>query len=227
MERHFDELLADLKSQLTRMSALAETMIADATGILAMRNADVVATIRKHEDQVNRKQVEIDELCLTLIALHQPTAGDLRFILGAAKTNSDLERLADQAVNISDKAVRLLEEPQLKECDKIPRMAAIAREMLKDSLHAFVNRDVEKAKRVLARDDEVDALKAETTRELLGFMQKDPSTIRRAMDLILIARNIERIGDHATNIAENTIFVAEGRDVRHNIAAKLGPEDRK
>lgn len=215
MERHFDEQLQGLKPHLMKMSALAETMIGDAVKALVQRDASVIPLVYEREAQVNRMQIEIDEMCLTLIALHQPAAGDLRFILGAAKTNSDLERLADQAINISDKTRRLLELPPLQPLVRIPRMADIARGMVTDSLHAFVNRDVLRAREVLLRDDEVDALKAEITADMLRLMSADPTAIERALGLILIARNLERIGDHATNIAENTIFVVEGRDVRH------------
>jgi phosphate transport system protein len=163
-------------------------------------------------------QVEVDETCFTLIALHQPAATDLRFILAAIKTNSDLERLADEAINVLNKAERLLREPPLTQLDIVPRMASIARDMLKDSLDAFISLDTAKARDVLRRDDEVDQLKAEVTEKLLGFIAADPASIQRVMALILVARNVERIADHATNIAENAIFVGEGRDVRHHLA---------
>ena len=216
MERHFDEQLQTLKLHLIKMSALAETMIADAVKALVERNETVLPLIREREAQVNHMQIEIDEMCLTLIALHQPAAGDLRFILGAAKTNAELERLADQAVNISDKAGQLLQAPPLKPFVIIPEMATIARGMVRDSLHAFVNRDVEKARDVLLRDDQLDERKSRITVELSDFMAKESDTVSRALALVLIARNLERIGDHATNIAENTIFVVEGRDIRHH-----------
>jgi phosphate transport system protein len=216
MERHFDESLAALKHQLLKMSALAEAMIADAIRMLVDRNDSVEPVIRGREAEVNKLQLDIDEACLTLIALHQPAAYDLRFLLGAVKTNAELERLADQAVNITEKAVALLKEPPLKKCDIIEDMASIGREMVRDSLHAYVNRDVALARRVLLRDDELDNLKAKVTAELMEYMQRDPATVSRALSLALVARNLERIGDHATNIAENAIFVAEGRDVRHH-----------
>jgi phosphate transport system protein len=224
--RHFDDDLTALKNELTKMSALAERMIADATRVLVRRDAAAVSLVATHEEQVNRLQVEIDERCLQLIALHQPAAGDLRFLLGVVKTNGELERLADQAVNICDKAERLLQEPPLRECVIIPRMAEVAAGMLKDSLHAFVNRDVARARGVLVRDDELDELKRRITVELAEYMSRDPSTVARALGLILVARNLERIGDHATNIAENTIFVVEGRDVRHHTEERGGPGPR-
>jgi phosphate transport system protein len=216
MERHFDEQLQALKVQLMKMSALAESMIGDAVKALVERDDSVFSTIFQRETQVNRLQIEIDEMCLTLIALHQPAAGDLRFIMGAAKTNADLERLADQAVNIANKAEDLLKQPPLRPFVIIPEMATIARGMVRDSLHAFVNRDVDKARDVLMRDDQLDERKARITVELSEFMAKEVSSVSRALALILISRNLERIGDHATNIAENTIFVVEGRDIRHH-----------
>jgi phosphate transport system protein len=217
MERHFHELLADLKKRLVQMSALAETMIADAVKVLVNRDGSTATEIRSMELDVNRMQVEIDETCFTLIALHQPAATDLRFILAAIKTNSDLERLADEAINVLNKAERLLREPPLTQPDILPRMATIARDMMKDSLDAFITLDTAKARAVLRRDDEVDQLKAEVTEKLLGYIAAEPTTVQRAMALILVARNIERIADHATNIAENAIFVREGRDVRHHL----------
>lgn len=216
MQRHFDEELQGLKLQLIKMSALAEAMIGEAVKALVERDQKVIATVYEREKEVNHLQVVIDEMCLTLIALHQPAAGDLRFILGAAKTNSDLERLADQAINIVDKAKLLLMEPPLTPFVIIPKMASVARSMVRESLHAFVNRDTAQAHAVLLRDDELDQLKRDITVELTEFMMRDSSSVSRALALILIARNLERIGDHATNIAENTIFVVEGRDIRHH-----------
>ena len=216
MERHFQEQLDALKRQLLKMSALAELMLADALKVLVDRDRSRIVPIEQHEELVNGLQREIDETCLRLIALYQPAAGDLRFILGAVKTNNELERLADQAVNISQIAQQLLAEPPLKPFVIIPKMAALAGGMMKDSLHAFLNRDVARAEDVLVRDDQLDRLKTEVTVELIERMTKDPAAPRRAVDIILVARNLERIGDHATNIAENAIFVAMGRDIRHH-----------
>jgi len=217
MERHMDDLLAGLKMQLLKMSAMTETMIADAVSMLVNRDVTLMKGVTEREQQVNLMQVEIDENCLNLIALHQPTAGDLRFILGAAKTNAELERLADQAVNICQKAEELIKEPPIQPFELVPPMAKVAGEMVKDSLHAFVNRDVARARDVLVRDAELDEYKRRITNELVKVMQADGTTVSRALALALVARNLERIGDHATNIAENAIFVAEGRDVRHHL----------
>jgi phosphate transport system protein len=215
MERHFDEQLNDLKQQLIKMCALAETMIGDAIKALVQRDAAALPFIQRHEAEVNRLQVEIDEMCFTMIALHQPTASDLRFILGAAKTNTDLERLADQAVNMSNKAERLMQHDPIKPFVIIPQMTDLARGMVRDALHAYVNRQPEKAREVIQRDTQLNTLKKEINAEMLGFMQKDPAVVPYALDIVLVAHNLERIGDHAKNIAENAIFVIEGKDIRH------------
>jgi phosphate transport system protein len=217
MERHFDEQLTVLKHTLIKMSALSETMISDAIRVLCERDPATVPHIREHEEEVNKLQIEIDGICLRLIALYQPTAGDLRFILGAVKTNGDLERMADLAINICDKAEQLLEEPPLGPlATSLPDMAALASQMVKESLHAYVSRAADRARTVLLRDDQLDDMNRRITSDLLTLMQKDSSMIKRALNLLLIARNLERIGDHATNIAENAIFVVNGRDVRHH-----------
>jgi|694.fasta_scaffold71702_2 phosphate transport system protein len=216
MIRHFDEQLQGLKSHLMKMSALAEVMIADAVKSVVERDEQAVPPVYEREELVNRMQIEIDEICMTLTALHQPAAGDLRFIMGAIKTNSDLERLADEAVNIAQKAEHLLKTPQLKPFEIIPEMAAIARGMVRDSLRAFVNRNVDLAREVLLRDDRLDSLKEKMAEVMTVYMTQDPSSVSRALDLLLISRYLERIGDHATNIAEVTIFVVDGLDIRHH-----------
>ena len=220
MERHFDENLQALKYHLIKMSAIAEVMIADAVKAVVDRQESAIPPVHEREQQVNHMQIEIDETCLTLIALHQPAAGVLRFILGSAKTIAVLERLADESVNIVQRAQHLLKEPPLKPFEIIPEMAMIARGMVRDSLHAFVNRNVDLAREVLLRDDRLDDLKSKISEELTAFMVKDSSSVSRALDLLLISRYLERIGDHATNIAENTIFVVEGRDIRHHADQK-------
>ena len=220
MIRHFDEQLQGLKSHLMKMSALAEVMIADAVKSVVERDEHAVPPVYEREELVNHMQIEIDEICLTLTALHQPAAGDLRFIMGAIKTNSDLERLADEAVNIAQKAEHLLKTPQLKPFEIIPDMAAIARGMVRDSLRAFVNRNVDLAREVLLRDDQLDSLKEKMAEVMTVYMTQDPSSVSRALDLLLISRYLERIGDHATNIAEVTIFVVNGVDIRHHADQK-------
>jgi phosphate transport system protein len=165
--------------------------------------------------EVNRLQIEIDDMVMTLVATHQPVAGDLRFLLAATKINSDLERIGDLVVNITENAPTIVKQPELKRLIDIPRMADIARQMVRDSLHAFVKGDVLTAQKVIATDDQVDALKEQIIRELLTYMLADPKAIERSLALILIARHLERIADHATNIAEDVIYVIQGRDVRH------------
>jgi phosphate transport system protein len=220
MERHFDEQLADLTNYLIKMSARAELMISDALRILVNRDRALAEAVNRNEQQVNSMQIELDELCLRLIATHQPVAGDLRFLLGSVKTNNELERLADLAVNISQKACDLLHYPPVKPFVIIPEMATIATGMVKDSLHAYVNRDTTLARHVLARDDALDQRKSRVTHELAEHIRHFPETTIAALDLIRVAHDLERIGDHATNIAENTIFVVQGKDIRHNIETR-------
>jgi len=220
MERHFDEQLQALKSHLMKMSALAEVMIADAVKTIVEREKEAVAPVYEREEIVNQMEIEIDECCMTLIALNQPAASDLRFLIGAVKTNAELERLADEAVNIVQKAEHLMNTPPLKPFEIIPGMAVIARGMVRDSLRAFVNRNGTLARDVLQRDDQLDQLKARCANILSALMMENSSAVPQALDLLLVARYLERIGDHATNIAEITIFVVEGLDVRHHADEK-------
>lgn len=220
MDRHFDEELKELKEKLLSMGNLAEKMINQAMDGLVKREPILFNQINDWENEMNFLHIEIDDACLKLLALRQPTAADLRFITAGMKINSELERVGDQAVNISQNGTEYLKEPQLKPLIDIPRMANIASKMLQDGLDGFVRKDVELAKSVLERDDEVDDLKDQLFRELLTFMISDPATIKRSLTLILIARNLERIGDHATNIAEDVIFMVLGKDVRHHAAEK-------
>jgi len=217
MERQFDQDLQELKERILYMGSLCETMIHIAIKALVDRKAALTKDVFRQEGDVNRLQIEIDDRCIKMIALHAPTASDLRFITAAMKINSDLERIADQAVNVSQTTEFLLQEPPLKPLIDVPRMAQIASKMLKDALDSFVNRDENLARSVLIRDDQVDELKNQVFRELLTYMISDSSTIKRALDLILIARNLERIADHATNIAEDVVFVVAGKDIRHNV----------
>jgi len=217
MRRHFEEAEAELKNQILAMGSLAEEMIHSAIQGLSERKREPLQKVTQNEEQVNQLHIDVDNRSVNLIALHQPTATDLRFIIAAIKINSDLERIGDQAVNISETTECLLDQPQLeRKLLDIPRMAELAQSMLKDSLDAFVKRDVDLARTVLARDEEEDKLKSEAFNELMQLMQSDASTIQRALGLILIARNLERIADHATNIAEDVIFMTLGKDIRHH-----------
>jgi phosphate transport system protein len=219
MERHhFETELASLKQRLLTMGALVEERVDGAVSALIERALDRAEAIAGGDDDVNALHIEIDDRCLKILALQAPMAVDLRLITAAMKINSDLERIGDQAVNIAQNVIRLLPYPPLRPIMDIPRMAELAQRMTRDSLDAFVKRDVALARAVLTRDDEVDSHKDHVFRVLLTYMMSDPGTIERCLGLILIARNIERIADHATNIAEDVIFMVEGRDVRHHHA---------
>lgn len=184
---------------------------------LVDRKKTPLEQVYKHEKEVNDLHIEIDDRCFKLLALYQPTAVDLRFVMGAIKINSDLERIGDQAVNISQTTEVLLRYPQLeKKLFDIPRMADVAKRMLKNSLDSYIKKDVQLARSVVDQDSEEDRLKSEAFNELLQLMQSDSSTINRALSLILISRNLERIADHATNIAEDVIFMVLGKDIRHH-----------
>jgi phosphate transport system protein len=217
MERHhFEFELQALKNRLLSMGALVEDRVHQAVVALMERRPEIAQTIIAGDDEVNELQIEIDDRCLKLIALQQPMASDLRLITAAMKINADLERIGDQAVNIAESALKILEQPPLKPLIDIPRMAELAEKMTRDSLESFVHKDVALARSVLERDDEVDALKDHVFRVLLTYMMADPGTIERALGLILVSRHLERIADHATNIAEDVIFVVEAKDVRHH-----------
>jgi phosphate transport system protein len=213
---HFEEELQALKNRLLNMGALVEERVHDATHALIERRLDTAQRIITSDQDVNELQIEIDERCLRLLALQQPMASDLRLITAAMKINADLERIGDQAVNIAEQAVRILAHPPLKPIIDLPRMAEIAERMTRESLDAFVRKDATLARAILTRDDEVDQLKDQVFRVLLTYMMADPGTIERALGLILVSRHLERIADHATNIAEDVIFVVEAKDVRHH-----------
>jgi len=218
MQRHFHEELEALKQTLLAMGGLVEDQIRRVMRALTERDDALAQEVIDRDRQVNAYDVEVDETCVNLLALHQPAAGDLRFITTAMKIVTDLERIGDQAVNIAQRALELNREPQLKPYIDLPRMAERAQAMVKDSLDAFVARDTELARRVCGADAEVDALKEQMFRELLTFMMEDARTIPRAIRLILISRFIERVADHATNIAEMVIYMVEGKMVRHTLA---------
>jgi len=205
-----------LKSQLLTMGGLVENRIHRAVDSLIHRNDAEAQKVIESDVEINDLQIEVDERCLKLLATQTPVAGDLRFIAAAMKINSDLERMGDQAVNIAENTMKCLDKPPLKPFIDLPRMAALAQEMTRDALDAFVRRDADLARDVLRRDDEVDDLKDQVFRELLTYMMADPGTIERALSLILISRNLERVADHATNIAEDVIFLVEAKDVRHH-----------
>jgi phosphate transport system protein len=214
MERHFETQLDQIRERLLAMGGLAESMIHQSIGAMVERDPALVETVLAHEEEMDLLCIEIDDRCFTLLALRQPMASDLRFLVAGIKINSDLERIGDQAVSIALRARQLIREPELKPLIDIPRMAGKAQEMVRRSLDAFVRRDPELARRVIEADDEVDSLRDQVFRELLTYMMGDPATIPRALALILVSRNLERIADHATNIAEDVIYIVRGEDVR-------------
>lgn len=218
MQRHFHEELEGLKQTLLAMGGLVEDQIRRAMRALVERDSDLARDVMERDRQVNAYDLEVDEKCVELLALHQPAAGDLRFITTAMKIVTDLERIGDQAVNIAQRVIELNLEPQLKPYIDLPRMADSAQRMVKESLDAFVARDTALARHVREQDDAVDALKEQLFRELLTFMMADPKTIPRAIRLILISRFLERVADHATNIAEMVIYMVESKMVRHSLA---------
>jgi phosphate transport system protein len=221
MERqHFESDLETLKRRLLHMGSLCEAQTHKALISLMERRAELSRQVIEGDAAVNLLQIEIDDRCLKMLALQQPMATDLRLITSAMKMGADLERIADQAVNIAETALRLLETPPLKPVIDIAEMAEIAQKMTRDALDSFVRRDAALARDVLERDDKVDQLKDRVFRVLLTHMMADPGTIERALGLILISRNLERIADHATNIAEDVIFLVEAKDVRHHHSAE-------
>jgi phosphate transport system protein len=213
--RHFLEELTTLKEQLLAMGGLAEERVRLAVRGLIDRDSRLLADVVAGDAPVNQFQLDIDDRCFKLLALHQPMAVDLRFIVAASRITVDLERVGDLAVNIAEAAERYLRHPPVKPLVDIPRMGDLAQAMLRDALDGFVTHDVRLAERVLERDDTLDMLKDQVFREVLTYMLATPQVIEPSLDLILISRHLERVGDHATNIAEDVIFIAAARDVRH------------
>jgi phosphate transport system protein len=213
--RRFDEELTALKERILRMGALVEMQVANAITALVDRDMELAKTVIVTDHQVNAYDVEIDEECIRLLALRQPTASDLRFITTAMKISTDLERMSDLAEDICERAIELADEPQLKPYIDLPRMAERARQMVKEALDAFVNRNADLARKVCRDDAFVDDLTGQIFRELLSYMIEDPQTIRRAIRITFVAKYIERIADHATNVAEMVVYLVEGKIIRH------------
>ena len=220
MERLFDEELKNLKEKLLRMAGLVEESVELAIEAIKDRKDELSQGVLKNEEQINQLDVEVDETCLRLMALRQPMAGDLRFITSAMKIDSELERMGDLAVNVAEQALILNKLPPLKPLLDIPRMARLAQAMIRDSINAFINQDEALARSVCERDDEVDALDDQIFRELLTYMMEDAANITRAVSLILVSRNLERMADHATNIGEDVIYLAKGKTIKHHIDRK-------
>jgi phosphate transport system protein len=216
MTKQFEEDLGGLKQQLLKMAAKAETMIHLSMQALVQRDLSLAAELAELEEDVNRLQLDVDDRCFKLLALRQPMAHDLRFIIAAGKISSDLERIGDLTININENTKVLLQFPELKPLIDIPKMADTSRQMVRDSLDAFVDEDAAKARNTVMRDDEVDELKNQVFREVLTYMISDPQTIQVGMQLILVSRHLERIADHATNIAEDVVYLVEAKDIRHH-----------
>ena len=214
-QRHFDDELADLKTKLLRMAGLAEDQIDKALTALVTRDSALARQVIERDHQVNALDVEIDEESILLLALHQPAAHDLRLVTTMMKIATELERISDLAENVCERAIELNDEPQLKPYIDIPRMGNLARKMVKESIDAFVKDDAVLARKVLLDDDYVDDLMEQLFRELLSFMLEDTRTISRAIRLSFIAKYLERMGDHATNIAELVVYLVEGKIIRH------------
>ena len=213
---HFQDALDRLKARLLVMGGEAEEQVRSAVRALVERDHELSRNVLQSDETVNALHVEIDERCFKLLALHQPMASDLRVIVAGVKINNDLERIGDFAINIAEATLRYIQHPLVKPLIDIPKMGEIAQGMLRDALNAYVRHDTALAKDVLDRDDELDRLKDQVFRELLGLMMEDSKRTEPALELILISRHLERIGDHATNIGEDVIFIESGHDVRHH-----------
>jgi phosphate transport system protein len=214
-DKRYEEELKKLREEILYMGGMVEDQIQKAIKSLVDRDSDLAEVIIERDHEVNRLDVEIDEVCIKLLALHQPAGRDLRFITTGLKITTDLERIGDMAVNICERALELNQEAQLKPYIDIPRMARIAQRMIRESLDAFVREDTELALKVCKNDEEVDQLNSQIFREVVTFMIEDPHTINRAMKISSISKYLERIADHATNIAEMVIFMAKGKSIRH------------
>jgi len=220
METHFQQQMSKLKENLLKMAGLAEKAITNAVEALVARDTPLAEKTIAEDDAINQMELVIDEWCLKLLALHQPLAADLRFITAAMRINVELERIGDHAVNIAERVVLLNQEPQLKPYIDIPRMAKITKSMLRDVLDSFIKGDPNLARTVCERDDEVDALNDQVFRELLTYMMAEPKNITRAVHLVIISRCLERIADHATNIAEGVIFMVKALVIKHRADLK-------
>lgn len=217
MERYFDEELQNLYKDILKLGVMAQEAIFESVEALKNRDKQAAKGVISSDDKVDELELLIDEKCIDLIARHQPMAGDLRFITTGMKINAELERIADLAVDISQRVLELADKPILKPLVDIPKLSVIAQNMVKESIDAFIRKDVELAKKVVLSDSEADRLRNLVNDELVNdYMAKDPSAAGRAVPLLLIARHLERICDHATNIAEDVIYMVGGKVVKHH-----------
>ncbi|MFN7964736.1 MAG: phosphate signaling complex protein PhoU [Acidobacteriota bacterium] len=217
MERHFEHELERLASMVQRLGGLVENAIGNSVRALTERDGDLARRTIGEDESVDQLELEVDAFTLELLARYQLAARDLRFVTTAMKMAEDLERMADHAVNVCERALELNEEPPLKPYVDIPLMARRSQEMVRGALDAFVNRDADAARRVIALDDDLDSRMETVFRELLSYMLEDPRTISRAIRLIFIAKYFERIGDQATNICEQVVYMAEGKVIKHAV----------
>jgi len=222
VSRHFSEELQLLKQRLLEMGDLAASRIDRAMAGLIARDSLILGEVIQGDESVNDYQIEIDDRCFKLLALRQPMATDLRLIMATTRITSDLERVGDLAVNIAEAAARYIQNPPVKPLIDLPKMSELAQQMLRDALSSFVSGEVALASDVLKRDDALDDLKRQVFQDLLSFMLNNPQLVAPALDLVLVSRHLERVGDHATNIAEDIIFLVEGRDIRHQTSRFVG-----
>jgi phosphate transport system protein len=212
---HYEQQLRELKNKLLLMSHKAEQMISDSIRSLVERRPNLAEAVIARDDEIDKLEMEVDDLCYGLLALEQPVASDLRLIATAMKIVKDIERIGDIGVNIGERVVELIQEPELKPIVDLPIMAEAAQKILNESLDAFVNSDTELAQKVISKDDFLDKLYEQIFRELLTYMLEDPRSVSRAIKLIFIAKALERVGDHSANVAEMVIFLVKGQDIRH------------
>lgn len=219
--RHFVEDLELLKTKLLEMGSLVESAIQRSISAVTQKDRGAAEQVFMNEARINAIEIEIDEFAINLLALQQPMAADLRLIVAALKINTDLERMGDLAVNIAQRAMSLMEGPVIKPMIDIPHIAGLVQSMVRKALDAFVHRDPDLARSVLSSDDAVDNMRTACYHELVSFMEQDPQHIQQALALLSITRNLERIADHSTNIAEDVLFLVKGVDVRHHAEVQL------
>jgi phosphate transport system protein len=223
MQRQFEHELDEIKNGILRMAGLVEKVLDDVAKALVSQDTELAEGVIRLDDEIDRCEMEVDRLATEFIARHQPTATDLRFVIVAIKLGPELERVADNAVNIAERTIHMAKYPLLKPLIDLPRMIGLAHAMVTDSIAAYVARDAVAAREIVLRDDEVDGLYMQIFRELLTYMIEDPTTISRAIDLILVARFAERIADQATNIAEEVVYLVEAEPIRHRFLGRSKP----
>jgi len=215
MRRQFESELEEIKRSILSMAGLVEKCLEDIATSLTDQDIELAEAVIARDEEIDQYEVEIDRLATEFIARHQPTATDLRFVIVAIKVGPDLERIADQTTNIAERVLHMSKYPKLKSMVDLPRMLGLAHAMVSDAIAAYVTRDAAAAREIILRDDEIDALYLQIFRVLLTYMIEDPTAISRAIDLILVARSVERIADQATNIAEEVVYLAEAKPIRH------------